>query len=246
MNRGRTLIAANWKMHKTSREAKAFFDTWRTFPALDCEIAFLPPFTLLHAVAPLLSGTEVLGGQNLHEAAAGAFTGEISAGMLRDAGCKYVLIGHSERRHVFGEPDERIALKVRAALEGGLRPILCVGETLEQRKNGNTLDIVWGQLAADLGRNPPREGFDIAYEPVWAIGTGKVASHHDAREVHEAVLEYLGKRGGGRDCRILYGGSVKPGNALDLLNSPGIHGLLVGGASLDPGSFHQIAALAKD
>lgn len=236
------LIAANWKMYKTAAETDAYFSGWSgiTLPP-GREAAFFPPFTLLARVRALLPRGQYLGAQNLHEAAEGAFTGEVSGAMLADAGCTLVLVGHSERRHVFGETDARIAAKVRAAFRNGIRPILCVGEKLEERESGRTLDVVLGQLATGLGDPPVAGGFDVAYEPVWAIGTGKVAQPKDAEEVHGAILKWLADHGTGRDARVLYGGSVKPANAAALLATPGVHGLLVGGASLDPGSFAAIA-----
>lgn len=237
------LIAANWKMYKTAAEADAYFSRWRavTLPP-GREAAFFPPFTLLAQVRTLLSPGQSLGAQNVHEAREGAFTGEISSPMLADMGCTYVLIGHSERRHVFGENDARVAVKFQAAFQNGLRPVLCVGERLEEREAGRTLDVVLGQMSAGLGAAPPARGFDVAYEPVWAIGTGKVAHPKDAQEVHGAILDWLFARSAGTDARILYGGSVNPANAAALLSTPGVHGLLVGGASLDPTSFAAIAA----
>jgi len=236
------LVAANWKMFKTLPLARSFFGTWRgSAPVVGREVAFFPPFPLLHAVGALLGPGEQLGAQNVHEAPEGAFTGEVSCAMLTDAGCTYALVGHSERRHVFGETDDRLAAKVRACLTTGLRPVLCVGETLAQREAGKTLEVVLGQLQAGLGSTPPPGGFDLAYEPVWAIGTGRVARCEDAAEVHGALRQWLGHQGVGGDVRILYGGSVKPDNAAALLATPGVEGLLVGGASLDPAAFHAIA-----
>ncbi len=238
----KTLIAANWKMYKNRADAEAFFAAWRPLAVPEeREIAFFPPFTLLGAVKSLLPQGQEMGGQNLHEAAEGAFTGEISAPMLSDAGCSYVLVGHSERRHVFGESDNRLAKKFSASMNAGLRPVLCVGEKLDEREAGRTLEVVLGQMASALGLLPPTEGFDVAYEPVWAIGTGKVARAEDASVVHRAIVEWLKKRGAGKNARVLYGGSVKPDNAAGLLATEGIHGLLVGGASLEPLSFHKIA-----
>ena len=237
----RMLVAANWKMYKTRAEARAFFDAWKgqPFPE-DREALFLPPFPLLDTVRSLLPPGQALGAQNLHEEAEGPYTGEVSAAMVRDAGCTYVLVGHSERRHVFGEGDERLRRKFQAALGHGLRPILCVGERLSEREEGRTLEVVRSQLRGALGEDPPAEGFDVAYEPVWAIGTGKVARPEDASEVHLAVRDWLAGRGVSPSVRILYGGSVKPGNAASLLAAPGVEGLLVGGASLDPHAFHGI------
>ncbi len=235
------LVAANWKMYKTTAQALDFFDRWAEVavpPGRD--VAFFPPFPLLGAVRKHLPPGQALGAQNAHEADEGAFTGEVSCALLKDVGCSYVLLGHSERRHVFGETDARIAAKMGAAFRHGLRPVLCVGEKLEEREAGRTLDVVLGQLAAGLSTSAPAEGFDVAYEPVWAIGTGKVARPEDAAEVHGAIIRWLGERGVGRDARVLYGGSVKPDNASALLATEGVHGLLVGGASLDPKSFEAI------
>jgi triosephosphate isomerase len=236
------LIAANWKMYKTAEETDAYFSRWGGIEVpRGREVVFFPPFTLLARVRQFLPSGQGLGAQNAHEADEGAFTGEISGAMLRDAGCTYVLLGHSERRNVFGESDARIAAKVQAAFRNGLRPILCVGERLEEREAGRTLDVVLGQISAGLGEEPPEGGFDVAYEPVWAIGTGKVARPEDAAPVHTALRHWLETHRSGRDARILYGGSVKPGNAAALLATPGVQGLLVGGASLDPQEFAAIA-----
>ena len=235
------LVAANWKMYKTAAHAQAYFRAWDTRCVPEGrEAAFFPSFTLLPVVGKLLPSGQHLGAQNCHEGEEGAFTGEVSSAMLADAGCRYVLVGHSERRHVFGESDERIAAKFASARRHGLRPVLCVGEKLEEREAGRTLGVVLGQLEADLGSAPPAGGFDVAYEPVWAIGTGKVARPEDAAEVHQSILAWLRQRGAGQDARVLYGGSVKPDNAAVLLNTPGVQGLLVGGASLDPAAFAAI------
>lgn len=235
------LVAANWKMHKNQQETRDFFQKWTREPVPEGRsVVFFPPFTLLSLAHGLLPEGQWLGGQNLHEAKSGAFTGEVSCVHLSEAGCRFVLVGHSERRHLFGEEGARIGAKFRAALEGGLRPILCVGETLAERRQGRTFDVVLGQLREALGERPPGAGFDVAYEPVWAIGTGHVARPEDASEVHGLIHRFLGQESAGRDARILYGGSVKPDNAADLLAAPWVHGLLVGGASLDPASFGAI------
>ena len=235
------LVAANWKMYKTTTQARDFFAAWSgTSVPAGREVAFFPTFPLLGEVRGLLPRGQHLGAQNAHEADEGAFTGEVSCALLHDVGCRYVLLGHSERRHVFAEADARIAAKMRAAFRHGLRPILCVGEKLEQREAGETLEVVIGQLSAALGAPAPHGGFDVAYEPVWAIGTGRVAQPSDAAEVHGAILGWLSEHGAGKDARILYGGSVKPDNAAALLSTNGVHGLLVGGASLDPHSFAAI------
>ncbi len=235
------LIAANWKMYKTTSDVRDYFEQWpRDSAPFRRRVAFFPPFPLLPLVRSLLPRGQALGAQNAHEAGEGAFTGEVSCALLKDLGCEYVLIGHSERRHIFGETDAQIAAKMKAAFRHGVRPILCVGEHLGERQGGRTLDVVLGQLAEDLGAAPPPSGFDVAYEPVWAIGTGKVARPEDAAEVHEAIAGWLKDHHTGQDARILYGGSVKPGSAAALLATPGVGGLLVGGASLDPSSFAAI------
>jgi triosephosphate isomerase len=235
------LIAANWKMYKTAAEAEAFFGAWsREAVPPGREVAFFPPFTLIHVLRGLLPPGQGLGGQHCHEAREGAFTGEVSAAMLADEGCSYVLVGHSERRHVFCEEDDRVASKFAAALRHGLRPVLCVGERLEERQAGGTLRVVLGQLEAGLGEAPPESGFDVAYEPVWAIGTGRVARPADAAEVHAAIRVWLVEHRAGADARVLYGGSVKPDNAAELLAAEEVGGLLVGGASLDVAAFAAI------
>jgi triosephosphate isomerase len=235
------LIAANWKMHKNHAETRDYFQKWaiERLPQ-GRSVAFFPPFTLLPLVRDLLPEGHWLGGQNVHEAHFGAFTGEVSCVHLLEAGCRFVLVGHSERRHLFGEDSARVGAKFRAALDRALRPILCVGETLAERQQGRTFDVVLGQLREALGERAPESGFDVAYEPVWAIGTGHVARPEDASEVHGLIHRFLGQESSGRDARILYGGSVKPDNAADLLAGPWVHGLLVGGASLDPASFAAI------
>jgi triosephosphate isomerase len=237
------LIAANWKMYKDPVQTQVYFGEWRDldFPA-GREAAFFPPFPLLPLVRDLLPQGQALGAQNCHEREEGAFTGEVSCACLAGVGCTYVLVGHSERRHVFGEPDSRLAAKLQATLRSGLRPVLCVGEKLEEREAGQTFEVVRRQLSTGLTSTPPRGGFDIAYEPVWAIGTGKVARCEDAAEVHGMIRDWLGAQAIGQDARVLYGGSVKPDNAAALLDTPGVQGLLVGGASLDPRAFHAILA----
>lgn len=211
------------------------------------DVVVAPPFTALAAVASIcadIPGNRVeVAGQTLHPADSGAFTGEISASMLIESGCKWVIIGHSERRQLFGETDETVSEKLQAALNAGLRPIVCVGETLEERDTGETMAVVGrqvGAVVAQLGASP---GFGaIAYEPVWAIGTGRVASDEQAQEVHQGIRKQLAAQSGelAAATRILYGGSVKPGNAAGLLACQDIDGALVGGASLDAASFLAI------
>lgn len=242
-------VAGNWKMHLSSEEA-ARLASQTAKGALDApgaELVLIPPFTLLHAVKRVVSDTPVqLGAQNMHWEDKGAFTGEVSALMVKDAGCRYVVLGHSERRHLFGETDAAVNKKTKAALRHGLTPIFCLGETLEERDTGRTFERIGSQFAAGL------EGFDVgsiskvvlAYEPVWAIGTGKTASPQQAQEVHGFLRRSLSERYGNpaADCAIiLYGGSVKPDNAFSLFREKDIDGFLVGGASLEAASFLQIA-----
>ncbi len=247
------LFAANWKMNLASNEARALFvalggDLDRDAVALaaDREVMVAPPFTSLHAASQVLAGSTIaLGAQNMHYEEKGAFTGEISAPMLRQFGVTYVILGHSERRHVFGENDELINRKVKAALAGRFVPILCVGETLEQRDRGDTAEVVLGQLQRGMAgiADADASRVTIAYEPVWAIGTGRTASPEQAQAVHGAIRGFLDERYGretGAAVRILYGGSVTPENVDSLVAKHDIDGALVGGASLRAESFIRI------
>ena len=248
------LIAANWKMHKTIDEAIELIDG--LLDQLDDdsfdgrEILLCPPATALLVAAEQLDGTGIaLGGQNMAAAREGAFTGEISPLMLLDVGCDFVILGHSERRHVFGEEDALINKKVKLALECGLIPVFAVGEKLEQRKAGAAESTVIDQLATGLDGVSANEMADvvIAYEPVWAIGTGETASPQDAPAMHAAIRGWLAAQYGesvAEDVRILYGGSVKPNNVDELMAEPDIDGALVGGASLDAESFARIINFA--
>jgi triosephosphate isomerase len=252
MNPARTPIAAgNWKMNLNAGPAvelaRATAGHAGRHPGVETAIA--PPFTALAAVREALRGSPVaLAGQNMHFAPRGAFTGEIAPAMLVDAGCSLVLLGHSERRHVFGEVDDLIGRKVRAAIDHDLLPVLCVGEKLEEREAGTTLEVVRRQLEAGLAPLAPAEVSRtvVAYEPVWAIGTGRVASPEDAQEVHGAIRRFIGEIAAGSDAavRILYGGSVTGDNAAGLLAMPDIDGVLVGGASLKADDFGRIIAAA--
>lgn len=247
---GRTkLIAANWKMNKTLSEAASFVETLkrRLGEIGRCDIVLFPPFTSLNLVARLVEGTPIaVGAQDLFWERNGAFTGEISASMIKDAGGSYVLVGHSERRHIIGEDDEMVARKFGAALAEGLIPVLCIGEKLEERKEGRAEEVVEKQLRGGLGEagGDAVERFVIAYEPVWAIGTGVAATPEDAGRMHRFIRSLFSERYGSRVAervRIQYGGSIKPENAPELLTSEDIDGALVGGASLEVESFIAIA-----
>ncbi len=236
------VVAGNWKMHMGPDEASAFFSRFTPDALGDSVrvVVFPPAVSLRTARAAAPKGVEI-GVQNIHPEPSGAFTGETSAEMARSAGASLVLVGHSERRHVFGETDEETAGKVRAGLRAGLIPVVCVGETLDQRRAGKLETVLRRQVEAVRAPLGDAPSFMIAYEPVWAIGTGETATPEDAAEAHALVREALGDLGG---APILYGGSVKPGNAGELMASPGVDGVLVGGASLDPESFLRIAEAA--
>ena len=234
-------LAANWKMHKTVAEAAEFVDALLPrIAATQHDVVVCPPFTALTAVVERRYGTAVkVAAQNMHEAESGAFTGEVSAPMLAELDVEAVVLGHSERRQYFGETDESLARKVPAALAAGLEPILCVGESEEARDAGQTEGVLERQLQADLAE------VVIAYEPIWAIGTGRTATPEQAQEACAYIRDVLRERGAAADSvRILYGGSVKPANAAELLAQPDIDGALVGGASLDPADFAAIVEAA--
>lgn len=232
----RLLFAANWKMHLGPPAARAYLETFRESyaPQPGREVWFFPPAVSLEAVASALGQRPGLlaGAQDIHWEPNGAFTGAISGPLAAQAGARAVLVGHSERRHVFGETNEQTAKKVAAAVSAGLHPVLCVGETLAQREAGETLAVVTRQLEAALGARIAAP-VTIAYEPVWAIGTGRNATPKDAAEVHAAIRAWLKERGA-KEPRILYGGSVNAKNAAELLAQPELDGVLVGGASLEP------------
>jgi triosephosphate isomerase len=248
----RPILVANWKMHKKRGEALDFvrelLPRLGDFAGVDAVIA--PPFTALEAVGNALAGSPVgLAAQNVSPEDQGAFTGEIAPGMLADLGCAYAIVGHSERRALFGEGDEVVARKAEALLRHDIRAIVCVGETLEEREAGGTFEVVGTQLEGSLARVAEKdaERVVIAYEPVWAIGTGKTATPASAQEVHAVIRERLAKRFGdaASQIRIQYGGSVKPENIYDLMAQPEIDGALVGGASLDPQSFARIVRFGE-
>jgi triosephosphate isomerase len=241
------IIAANWKMFKQVGEALRFAEALavKIQDLEGVEVVLAPPFTALERLKEAVASTQIeLAAQNVHPDREGAFTGEISVSMLTDVGCRYVIVGHSERRHVFGETNAFIAKKVGAVLQGGLRPILCVGETLDEREAGRTFQVLDEQLSTALDGVSEEQATDlvIAYEPVWAIGTGRTATPELAQEAHAFVREGLRKRFSGTAdrVRIQYGGSVKPSNAYGLMAQPDVDGALVGGASLDPDSFFAI------
>jgi triosephosphate isomerase (TIM) len=242
-------IAANWKMNKTVAEAAEFIDALLPrIAATQHDVVVCPPFTALHEVVERRRGTAVrVAAQNMHEGDAGAFTGEVSAPMLVELDVDAVVLGHSERRQFFGETDEALAKKVPAALAADLEPILCVGETDEAREGGQTEDVIARQLGADLAEVSDEDiaKVVIAYEPIWAIGTGKVATAEQAQEACAFIRDVLRARGAAADdVRILYGGSVKPGNAAELLALPDVDGALVGGAALDAEDFAAIVEAA--
>ena len=242
------VMAANWKMHKTPRETGEFFASFKPLVADSdhCEIVVCPPFTGLVAAVEAAAGSAIgIGAQNLYWEKRGAFTGEIAPGMLSAAGCRYAIIGHSERRQFFGETDETVSRKIAAAQEAELVPIVCVGELLDEREAGQT-EVVLKKQVNGAFRSLTAGQFSpiiIAYEPVWAIGTGKTATPEMAVEAHRFLRGLVGELFGpesAQQVRILYGGSVKPANVRGLMAQPDIDGALVGGASLEPDSFAAI------
>ncbi len=242
------LIAGNWKMYKTSDQAMRLAEgIKKSLKGIEnIDVVLCPPFTVLSTVYNVVSDTDIgLGAQDLYWEKEGAFTGEISPIMLKDCGCEFVILGHSERRKYFSETDEIINKKIKASFEVGLKPICCVGETLEQREEGKTIEVIKQQLSGCL------LGFGIedilnviiAYEPVWAIGTGKNATAAQAQEVHKFIRTWLSEnfsKGASDTIRILYGGSVKPANTKELMSEEDVDGALVGGASLEVASFVDI------
>lgn len=246
----RPMMAGNWKMHKTTTEAVAFLESVAVGVDKDTgvEVVVCPPYTALSAVGADIKKKNLkvgLGAQNMHWEEAGAFTGEISPLMLVDLGLEFVIIGHSERRQLFGETNETINKKLKAALDHGLKPIFCVGETLDQREAGQTTEVIAAQITEGLegvGGDLP-ERLVIAYEPIWAIGTGKVAEPEDANDVIRHIRALISSLFGvdtARKIRILYGGSVKPDNVVKIMAEPEIDGALVGGACLKPESFLEL------
>ncbi len=247
------VIAGNWKLCKRAADALDLVKSLssKVSGIEDVQIVVAPSFTILNAVHEALSGTRInLSGQDCFWCEDGAFTGEVSPGMLIDAGCSHVIIGHSERRQYFGESDDTVNRKIKAAMQAGLIPIACIGETLQEREEGNTLPVLERQLRSGLSGIPECDAdkLIIAYEPVWAIGTGRTASDEQAQEVHAFIRSLLEQifdpRSAGR-MRILYGGSVKPDNIRGLMSCPDIDGALVGGASLNAESFAAIVKYGK-
>lgn len=237
------LISANWKMNKTLGETEEFINSFLPLvKGVDgVDILIAPNFTSLETASRLLNGSGVIvAGQNLYFEESGAYTGEVSASMLKSAGCSSVIIGHSERRGYFSESDEIVNKKIRTARANGLDVILCIGESLEVREAGKTFEVLDKQLAGSL-QDLTLDGITIAYEPIWAIGTGKTASKEQANEAHAYIREWLRKnKDGAEETRILYGGSVKPDNIEELMAQPEVDGALVGGASLQPDSFSKL------
>jgi triosephosphate isomerase (TIM) len=247
------VVAGNWKMYTNTAEAETLV---RNLAPLvsgigNVEVAVCPPFPYLMPVAKALQGTAIkVGGQNMHWEDEGAFTGEVSPRMLKDAGCYFVILGHSERRQYFGETDEKINRKIRKALSTGLRPIVCVGETLAEREAGTTEKVIRTQLEGCFQglTQADMNSIVIAYEPVWAIGTGKTATPEQAQEVHRFIRAWISGAFGkdtAESIRIQYGGSVKPDNAKALMSQPDIDGALVGGASLKADGFAAIVRAAE-
>lgn len=246
------IVAGNWKMNMTTAEAESLVTALKGDLAnfREVEVVVCPPFTSLSTVSELVQGTHLdLGAQNMHWEKGGAYTGEISAGMLRELYCHFVILGHSERRQYFGETDEIVNRKTKAALASSLHPIVCVGETLEEREAGQVEDVITTQVKGSLAGLSAKELLDsvIAYEPVWAIGTGKTATSEQAQEVHALIRKVLAEMFDptvADGVRIQYGGSVKPGNAKELFSMPDIDGGLIGGAALDAKSFIDIVRAA--
>jgi len=249
----RPLIAGNWKMYKTPQQAaetaKQLVE--QVHDVADIDIMIAPPFTALESVSRAIKNSPVaLGAQNLYWEEEGAYTGEISAPMLKSVSCEYGIIGHSERRQYFGETDKTVNQKIQAAIRVGLKPVFCIGETEQEREAGQTFSVLDKQVRKGLERLVPEQldTLIIAYEPVWAIGTGKTATDDQAQEVHQFIRSLIQKSFGNdlsKSIRILYGGSVKPDNILNLMEMPDIDGALVGGASLNADSFSRIVKFKK-
>lgn len=248
----KAVIAGNWKMNNDRKAAKALIEELKPMvKEAPCEVIICVPFTNLETALTLTEGSNIkVGAENCHWATSGAFTGEISADMLKEMGVEYVIIGHSERRQYFGETDETVNARVKAALAAGLKPILCVGEVLEQREQGITEEVVGLQTKVALGGVSKEElsNIIIAYEPVWAIGTGKTATSEQAEEVCATIRQVVAKlydKAAADAMTIQYGGSMKPGNAVELLSKENVDGGLIGGAALNAADFTAIVNAAK-
>lgn len=248
----KAVIAGNWKMNNDRKAAKALIEELKPMVKdAPCEVIICVPFTNLETALTLTEGSNIkVGAENCHWATSGAFTGEISADMLKEMGVEYVIIGHSERRQYFGETDETVNARVKAALAAGLKPILCVGEVLEQREQGITEEVVGLQTKVALGGVSKEElsNIIIAYEPVWAIGTGKTATSEQAEEVCATIRQVVAKlydKAAADAMTIQYGGSMKPGNAVELLSKENVDGGLIGGAALNAADFTAIVNAAK-
>lgn len=244
----RKLAAGNWKMNGLRASLNQIDALAKICPSPDCDVLICPPATLLAAMAQECEGTAIkVGGQDCHAAPSGAHTGDVSAAMLADAGASAVILGHSERRQDHGESDALVAAKAQAAWAAGLTAIICIGETLDDRDAGRTLDVVGGQLSGSVPEGATAQNTVLAYEPVWAIGTGRTASTGQIAEVHDFIRAELEKRLGtkvGRGIRILYGGSVNPKNAVEIFGTSNVDGGLVGGASLKAADFAVIVNAA--
>ena len=248
------IIAANWKMHMTPQETEDFLRAFMRLVPDKCpvQVVVAPPFISLPKAGDMLRNDNIeLAAQNMSQHPAGAYTGEISARMIKDVGCQHVILGHSERRSLYGETNQIVNAKVLAALEARIHPILCIGETLEERDGGRLEEVLEKQLRESLAEVGARRVLDcvIAYEPVWAIGTGRTASSEQAQEAHafcRKVLHDLFGEDAAKKIRIQYGGSVKPNNMAELIAQPDVDGALVGGASLESGSFWEIVRAASD
>lgn len=248
MPKAHPLVAGNWKMNGLAADsmdrAREIAKRQAAEPGLNCEILVCPPATLVRSIGEALGGSAIaLGGQDCHAEPSGAFTGDVSAEMLKDAGCRYVILGHSERRALHAESDSTVNAKVKAAWRAGLVAIVCVGETEAERDAGKTLAVVGRQIEGSIPKGATPGNTVVAYEPVWAIGTGRTPTPSEVNDVHAAIRQALGRLTGALPpFRILYGGSVKPDNAKALLSLADVDGALVGGASLKPDDFWAIAA----
>ena len=241
------LVAGNWKMNGNSSQLSEFASALKGSPSADCEVLVCPPFPLLGLVPSFVRPESIsFGGQDCHAEAKGAHTGDTSAELLVDLKCSHVILGHSERRADHGETSEQVKAKAKAAIAAGLIAIVCVGETKDQRESGKARSVVLDQLSRSLLENANADNVVIAYEPVWAIGTGLVASTEDIREMHADIRKFLGEAfQSGNEMRILYGGSVKGSNAAEIFAVDHVNGALVGGASLKADSFAEIISAAK-